>query len=756
MKTTKKNVSSSSKKIKNHSNIIAPKDNIDLESLNSVTSAKGDTHIEFPVEDIQGQIDIARSGVIEGWLWDVGKPGNQRIVAAMYNGRIISETKADVMRNDLKDAQIGDGRHGFYLNVPKRISGGGKLEIIDKETGGALIGSPVMIDNSEAIPPKEDQPLLMVDLSDMIFYLEHHDHLSGIQRVQANVFNAILEHALYPLNRLRVIYYKEEHQTFYEIPIEFIEQLIEDTRKEVEARHFKRWPDGRYHLEEQAQVKTFSLTEDDADNSVLLMLGAAWVFLSYFYAIRKLKRRGVKFVPLLHDLIPIVMPTMCDKGTAEVFKIFLQRVIRNADHVLTVSEYTRKDLISYCETQGIVCPTSSVSQNGQSLGVVSKRRELPPVQGEYVLFVSTIEGRKNHQMALQIWEALMKESGDDVPSLVFVGRLGWRVESLVEELHEKNFLNQKVVILSDISDGTLAALYENCLFTIYPSLYEGWGLPVGESLAFGKVCLASNATSIPEAGGKLVVYFDPKDLSGATNQARKLIDNHVWRKTLENKIKTKFRPILWHDTAKKIISGIIQASRKPAKPSAPLISVGEYSFSRISYLESNIVHGDEVTRHLLNFSEPHLTYRNLTLHHYIAAEECLADGIWFNPEDFGRWGHKDGNSLIFETTDSLKEYLAILEVHLPPTFLPAKIETSCMGRIVSTHRITEFKSILRLETIKFLVDGQIRISIQMKNPSTDHLEDEPRQLGVGISRLALIEANSIPQRLEIIERQLYA
>lgn len=705
--------------------------------------------------NIKGQIDVVRRGEIQGWLYNATQLGHRSIVAAVYDGRIVSETIANQMREDLKSAGIGDGQHGFCLDIPSRIDGGGGIEIIDKETGVALIGSPIILEDTKIIDNKSDVPMLFVDLSDMIFYLEHHDYLSGIQRVQANVFNAIVENILHPLNRLKVVYYKQDEQVFYEIPVHFIEQLIDDTRLGVNGRHFKRQSDGRYHLEEKAQAQPLVISDTDAQNSVLLMLGAAWVFPSYFYAVRKLKSHGTKFVPLLHDLIPIVMPTMCDKGTAEVFKIFLRRVIRNSDYVLTVSEYTRQDFITYCEEQSLDCPPSLVSQNGQSFGKSSKYGELLPVTGDYVLFVSTIEGRKNHKMALQIWQNLIKERGDSVPSLVFVGRLGWRVEGLVEELHENNFLNQKVIILSEVSDGTLAALYENCLFTIYPSLYEGWGLPVGESLAFGKVCLASNASSIPEVGGDLAVYFDPKDLPDATNKAKKLIDDVIWRNSLEENIRIHFKPILWKDAAQKIIDGIVLVSKMESKPFAPLLSIGEYNFARISYLEGNIVHGDEVTRHLLDFSEPQLTYRRLTLDHYIIAEECLGDGIWFNPEEFGRWGHKDGNTLVFRTSEPLKEYLLILKIGLPRPLLPVKIEFLCAGRIVDTFTIVNDVELLRLETQKYLINEQVRISIRLKNSRALHLENDSRQLGLGLSRIALIEADSISQRMEIMEKQLY-
>ena len=89
---------------------------------------------------------------------------------------------------------------------------------------------------------------------------------------------------------------------------------------------------------------------------------------------------------------------------------------------------------------------------------------------------------------------------------------GWGVDGLLSDLRLDFRIKPYVKILNHVSDGDLALLYQYAEFTVFPSLYEGWGLPIAESLAFGKFCLASNAASIPEVGGALVEYLDPWDL----------------------------------------------------------------------------------------------------------------------------------------------------------------------------------------------------------------------------------------------------
>ena len=128
----------------------------------------------------------------------------------------------------------------------------------------------------------------------------------------------------------------------------------------------------------------------------------------------------------------------------------------------------------------------------------------------YVLFVSTIEIRKNHRLLVRVWRRLMERHGADaVPVLVFAGQIGWLVDDLLAELAASDYLGGKIVLMPGLSDAELRQAYRGCLFTVFPSLCEGWGLPVAESLAQGKFCVASNRTSIPEVGGDLIDYFDP-------------------------------------------------------------------------------------------------------------------------------------------------------------------------------------------------------------------------------------------------------
>lgn len=95
---------------------------------------------------------------------------------------------------------------------------------------------------------------------------------------------------------------------------------------------------------------------------------------------------------------------------------------------------------------------------------------------------------------------------DAVPTLVFAGRVGWLVSDLMQQLENTQWLDGKIRFIQNPTDAELQRLYADCSFSVFPSFCEGWGLPVTESLAMGRPCVASNTTSIPEAGESRPIF----------------------------------------------------------------------------------------------------------------------------------------------------------------------------------------------------------------------------------------------------------
>jgi glycosyltransferase involved in cell wall biosynthesis len=96
--------------------------------------------------------------------------------------------------------------------------------------------------------------------------------------------------------------------------------------------------------------------------------------------------------------------------------------------------------------------------------------------------------------------------------------------------------------------------YRNAMFTVFPSLAEGWGLPVAESMCYGKVCIASNVDSIPEIAGDLIPYFDPRDPDQIYKLVKQYITDSGLRSRAEKRIRSHYRPHSWDTTAEELIS----------------------------------------------------------------------------------------------------------------------------------------------------------------------------------------------------------
>ena len=113
-----------------------------------------------------------------------------------------------------------------------------------------------------------------------------------------------------------------------------------------------------------------------------------------------------------------------------------------------------------------------------------------------------------------------------------------------------------IVHVEDPSDADLTALYRGCLFTVFPSLYEGWGLPVTESLAFGKPCVVAAVASLPEAGGDLARYFDPDNLHDAVGVIRAVLQDRPGLAAWEARVRREFRPVPWSASAEAVLRAL--------------------------------------------------------------------------------------------------------------------------------------------------------------------------------------------------------
>lgn len=328
---------------------------------------------------------------------------------------------------------------------------------------------------------------------------------------------------------------------------------------------------------------------DDSDQSfaalsqpgdVLLVLGSPWSHPDYAALVAGQKKRGLKFALLVYDLIPLRRPEWCDRGLVRLFRSWFESVFPLCDHVFAISQATARDVESYTRERGLhlpgpvaPIPIGTTFLPASDPLCRSPLRPLPPA-GTYALIVSTIEARKNHMLLFRVWRRLLEDlEADRVPTLVFAGRVGWLVDDLMRQIANTDNLNGKLVIVENPSDSELAALYEGCLFTLFPSFFEGWGLPVSESLVCGKPCITSNSTSLPEAGGNLTRQFDPDNVGEAYTLIRATIEDRPGLARWEAQVRREFRVVPWSDSATALVTGLGLSIEDETPQAASLVKV---------------------------------------------------------------------------------------------------------------------------------------------------------------------------------------
>jgi glycosyltransferase involved in cell wall biosynthesis len=300
-----------------------------------------------------------------------------------------------------------------------------------------------------------------------------------------------------------------------------------------------------------------------AAGDICLSLSATWQFPRYGQLVASQKALApVGCINLLYDLVPHLFPEWAGSYHARRFTVWAQRQIENADLVLAISDFQKSEIERFFRRHQLPPKPVATIRLGDNHKLEAAQMQHAPryIPGKpFVLCVSTIDVRKNPSCLYRVWRRLTADLGENCPQLLLVGMAHASGTPVLRLLRSDPLVNRLIVHLADVSDAELAWYYSHSLFTIYPSLYEGWGLPVGESLAAGRYCISSNASSLPEIGGDLVDYFDPTDELTCFNLVRRAILQPDYVKQRERDIRDRFRSHSWAATALQISSLANQA-----------------------------------------------------------------------------------------------------------------------------------------------------------------------------------------------------
>lgn len=260
-----------------------------------------------------------------------------------------------------------------------------------------------------------------------------------------------------------------------------------------------------------------------------------------------------RLVYTLYDLSFLENPTWTTEGNRTGCFDGLFRAAATADFVVSISEYSLKHFLrvfpNYPPSRTVVAPLAS--RFGQ-LSPRERPRALAGIApGAFWLCVGTIEPRKNHERLFAAYAAWRRETGGDMP-LVLAGGKGWLMDDVARTVDALG-IRDHLVFTGYVSDAELAWLYAECFAFLYPSLFEGFGLPVLEAMSLGAAVVCSDATSLPEVAGDAAVLVDPLDVAGLARAMAAVSADSALRQRLREQALARAGLFSWEKTARIVL-----------------------------------------------------------------------------------------------------------------------------------------------------------------------------------------------------------
>ena len=263
-----------------------------------------------------------------------------------------------------------------------------------------------------------------------------------------------------------------------------------------------------------------------------------------------------KKVVTIHDMVYKAFPETMNSKTRILLNLAMNKSMKRADAVVTDSEFSRSEIIKYFpqyrdKVEVVPCGVDcDMFKPIQDRSIIEKVKANHNIKGKYFLYLGTLEPRKNLTRLVKAYEILSRRK-EDCPLLVLAGGKGWLYDEIFEEVN-KSGLGDKVIFTQYIPGEEICPLMNGAEAFVFPSLYEGFGMPPLEAMACGTPVIVSGSASLPEVVGDCGLIVDAYSEESIADAMGKIADNEELRKQLSEKGIIRAREFSWKKSAEKL------------------------------------------------------------------------------------------------------------------------------------------------------------------------------------------------------------
>jgi len=252
------------------------------------------------------------------------------------------------------------------------------------------------------------------------------------------------------------------------------------------------------------------------------------------------------------DISYLHFPQLFKKRDLYQLKLWGRYSLGKARRIITISKSSKNDIIKAYgvleDKISVVYPGIKIGKDSKSEMRTSTLKEKFGIDEDFILFVGTLQPRKNIEKLIEAFSMLKNKN----IILVVVGKKGWMFEKIMSA-PQKFGVSDRVKFLHSVTDEELPIFYKNAMCFVLPSLYEGFGLPVLEAMQYGCPVLTSNVSSLPEAGGDAAIYFDPQSVEDMAEKINRVVSSQKTREEMVKKGLEQIKKFSWEKSAEKTI-----------------------------------------------------------------------------------------------------------------------------------------------------------------------------------------------------------